>query len=337
LSYIFWGTSPDAMLRNAADANALGSAEQIEAQARRLLADERSRPQVARFFTQWLGTRSLQNANKDLYVFPHFNEEVRAGLIAEEEAFVEHVVFDGTGQFPELFAADYVFANQITGAFYGLSIPPAGSAMELVGTAQNPERGGLLTLGSVLASHAHSMETSPVKRGVMVRERILCQELLPPPLNVDTTPPGLDPSLTTRERFGRHTADPTCNSCHRLIDSIGFGFEQFDGVGAFRTEENGIPVDGSGEVAGLEAGASEVTSFNGPRELSLVLAESPTAQACLARQFAQFARGFHARETDACVADIAEQFQAALDIQELMVSVAQSPSFLVRSAGEAAP
>jgi hypothetical protein len=223
------------------------------------------------------------------------------------------------------------------GTFYGLTTPPAGTALELVSTSGNPERGGLLTLGSVLGSHAHSMETSPVKRGVFVRERLLCQELPDPPINVDTTPPGLDPTLTTRERFAKHTADAACTPCHALIDPIGFGFETYDGVGAYRTEENGLPVDDSGEVTELETGSADSVSFSGPQQLADMLAASPTAQACLATQYMRFVRGFVEPHGDICVADVAEQFVASLSLQELLASVVKDQSFSVKAKTEDAP
>src|SRR5690606_30112534 len=115
------------------------------------------------------------------------------------------------------------------------------------------QRGGILRTGALMAAHAHAMESAPVLRGVFVRKRLMCQELPPPPPDIDTTPPGLDPTLTTRERFSRHSDDPLCESCHRLIDPIGFSFEAYDGAGGFRELDNGSPIDVSGRMVALES------------------------------------------------------------------------------------
>src|SRR6185295_5842377 len=125
---------------------------------------------------------------------------------------------------------------------YGLSAA-AGPSVGLVPVTPDSHRGGLLTLGSVLASHAHAMDSSPIKRGVFVRRRLLCQSLPDPPANIDTTPPPLDRTKTTRDRFAEHTSNSACKQCHQYIDGVGFGFEGYDGAGAYRTTENGASID----------------------------------------------------------------------------------------------
>jgi hypothetical protein len=184
-----------------------------------------------------------------------------------------------------------------------------------------------------MASHAHSNESSPIRRGLFVRDRILCQELPPPPANLDTTPPGLDFSLTTRERFAQHTADAACASCHRFIDGVGFGLEGFDGVGAFRTTENGKPLDTSGSLVGLESlSGGDVHEFDGPRELSSLLAESESAQACVARQYYRFARGYKEEAgSDCSVNKLGDDFKAGgLKLSDLLVAPVRLKDFLVR-------
>ena len=143
------------------------------------------------------------------------------------------------------------YANASLAGFYGLQAQ--GSDWQQLPVAADSGRGGILGMGAVLASQAHSNESSPIKRGVFVRGRLLCQDLPPPPPDVDATPPGLDPSLTTRERFAVHDSNPACSGCHRYIDGVGFGFEGFDGVGARRTTENGHAVDMSGTETGFAA------------------------------------------------------------------------------------
>src|SRR6185295_7694699 len=162
-----------------------------------------------------------------------FDDTVRKAMVEEQDAFVASAVFDSTGKLDELFNADYVFASLPLARFYGLAGGGA-TATKIPGrtTPAAGPRGGLLLLGSVLGMHAHSNESSPVRRGVFVRNRLLCQTLPAPPENLNIMPPGLDPTLTTRARFARHSTDDLCKSCHRFIDPVGFGFERYDGVGA---------------------------------------------------------------------------------------------------------
>jgi hypothetical protein len=199
-------------------------------------------------------------------------------------------------------------------------------------------RGGLLSLGGVNTAHAHPNESSPIKRGVFVRQRLLCQELAPPPPDIDTTPPGLDPKLTTRERFAKHTASAACSGCHQFIDDVGFGFERFDGIGAYREGENGKPVDASGKIKGLASLADPTTKeFTGPRELGRILAETPAPQPCAATQYFRFTRGMKEKGVDACAAQsLAAAFQGdGLDLQKLMVAPLTQKSFLIRRAAVA--
>lgn len=321
LSYTFLGVGPDERMLDLA---AKGSFD-VEAEARALLADPRSHAQVGRFFHQWLDTGALLSANKDKAIYPTFTDAVREGLAAEEKAFVNHVVFDGSHTFKELLTADYVFANPAVAGFYGLS----GEGK----IAAGPQRGGILTLGSVLASHAHANESSPIRRGKFVRERILCQDLLPPPPSADTTPPGLDATLTTRERFAKHTSNAACASCHQFIDGVGFSFERYDGVGAYRETENGKPIDASGVIKGresLESGTSE--AFDGPKGLAALLAKSETAPKCFATQWFRFARGMKEDGAEVCAARAlgAKFLEKNQDIRELMVAAVTQRSFLVR-------
>jgi hypothetical protein len=129
-----------------------------------------------------------------------------------------------------------------------------------------------------------------VQRGKFVREQLLCQLLPPPPPDVDTTPPDPDPNATTRERFQQHRAEARCDSCHRLLDNLGFGLEAFDYLGRFRSEENGMPVDATGVV--VDAGDPSLDgAFDGALELTSKLAQSPQVEACLATQWFRYTMG----------------------------------------------
>jgi hypothetical protein len=199
--------------------------------------------------------------------------------------------------------------------------------------ATGATRGGLLTLGAVVGMHAHSNESSPVRRGLFVRSRLLCQTLPLPPADVDTTPPGLDPSLTTRARFDRHSSDPKCQGCHKLIDLVGYGFERYDGVGAYRAQEAGMDIDAGGKLYGLEdLGAGTMQEFNGPIELGKILSTSANAQACLARQLYRYARGGENGGKDSCaISKLQGVFRdSGFDLQRLLLEVVRGKSFGTR-------
>ena len=331
LSYLYWGTMPDQNLFDAAGKGELRSVSQLEAQARRLLADARAVDQLDAFGEQWLGSDSTLTAFKDKTIYPSFSDGVRKAMMEEQKRFFGNVALSTEGKFSELYQADYVFANEELARFYGLT-PQGGDYAKIPATPAS-QRGGLLGLGSVLTALAHSNESSPIKRGKFVRDRLLCQDLPPPPANLDTTPPGLDPKLTTRARFAKHTASPACSSCHQFIDGVGFGFEGFDGVGALRTAENGTPVDLSGNLRGKED-LSDATDdkFNGTQELSDLLADSPTAQSCLTLQFYRYGRGYEESTKDACsLSKLQQGFESKdLTVKELLIKLALLDSFTTR-------
>jgi hypothetical protein len=255
---------------------------------------------------------------------------------AEEDAFVTNVVFDSTKKFPELFTADYTFVNDRLAALYGLPAP--GSAtVKKVPLPAGTKRGGLLTLGMFLMGHGRTDESSPTQRGHLIRASLLCNDVPPPPPGVDATIKPGTPGKTARQQIEALTGTGTCAACHTLMNPIGFGLEGFDGAGLERTLDNGEPVDTSGAINGLPGpnGPQSVT-FNGPRELSNIIAASDQAKACLATSFHRFARGFASRNEDAgAVQKLGQDFVARnLDIPELFVQVALQDSFVTRRSAE---
>ncbi|MFO0589477.1 MAG: DUF1592 domain-containing protein [Polyangiaceae bacterium] len=304
LSYLFWGTMPDAELTNAANQGKLGTPEEIASQAARLLSDPRSDAVLDRFVDQWLLVGNILNVPKDTSVYPGFTPDIRAAMRDEIRAFYRGVLRGEAPTLPLLFTADKSHMSPDLAAFYGL---PAGAVgpdglvtVDLAGT----ERTGLLGQGALLASHAHPNDSSPIHRGKLVRTRLLCQKLPPPPAGFNVQPPPLDPSLTTRERYIEHSKSEPCKSCHSLMDPIGFGFERFDGVGRLRAEENGKPIDAAGEI--VSSPSSDAT-FDGTAGLSKVLAESPDTGACYALQWVRFAYGIEEGVDTTCLVGDVEQ------------------------------
>lgn len=329
LSYFLWGTMPDDALLDAADAGALDTVAGVEAQARRLLADARARPRLEDFAVQWLGVESLATLPRSAELAPHFGAEVRRAALAETRRFVSHVVFDGSHRFAELLTAGYTFAAGPTAALYGLGDLPGRDLRRV--DYPDDRRAGLLGHASVLASYAHSDQTSPIRRGLFVRRRLLCQTLPPPPPDAGGVPE-VDPGATTRERFRQHTANPFCHSCHQYIDDVGFGFERFDAIGRWRETENGHAIDALGNMNDVEAlGDGTDAPYASLPELGHLLAESERARACFVTQVHRFAHGRLESPADRCaLAALTERFAATDDVRELLVAVVTAPEYLLR-------
>ncbi len=329
LSYTFWGTMPDQALFDAAKSGALSTQAGVEEQARRLLADPRGRETMGVFALQWLGVERILTADKSATLFPMVNEGLRQAMAEETRSFVTHVIFDSSHTFDELLTADYTFADQALASFYG--IPNVSGGTQKV--ASPPERmAGILGHASVLASYAHSDQSSPIRRGLFVREYLLCQEFGQPPPSAGGVPE-VDPNATTRERFRQHTANEVCYSCHQYIDDLGFGFENFDAVGQYRTSDSGQPIDANGDMNDVEKlGSKTHAPFTNISELSGILASSRQAKTCFAQQYGRFATGRLETAADLCAEEeIDARFEASgYDVRELLVAVVSAPSFLVR-------
>jgi hypothetical protein len=319
---------PDDALFAAADADALRAPDAIEREARRMLDDPRARGPVRDFALMWLGVEALRTAPKNADLYPLFDEAVRAAMEEETARFVEHVVFESTGRYDELVTADYTFVNAALAPVYDMSAPSGDAGFARVDHTDG-RRAGLLGHASLLARYAHSDQSSPIQRGVFLRRNLLCQTFAQPPADAGGVP-DVDPSATTRERFAAHTANAACASCHQFIDPVGFGFEHFDAIGAWRETESGHPVDASGsldDVNGLGTGTT--APFSSLPELGAILAASDAAETCFARQYYRFARGARETASDRCAVKSLEDafLESGGDIRELMVRVFTSPDF----------
>jgi hypothetical protein len=335
LSYFLWGSMPDDELFAAAEAGRLAGPDEVAAEARRMLADPRARAMVARFHEEWLDyDRVLAvGRGKSAQYFPEWSADYAPLMLEEARAFVGHVVFDDpAGDLTTLLTAPYTFVNARLGSFYGLEGAPAGEAF---GRVEAGGRAGLLTLGALLAFHAHSDQTSPVHRGQLVRERLLCDPVPPPPPEVTISVPAVDAGATARERFAQHSRGAACAGCHAKLDPIGFGFENFDGVGRFRaTEPGGAPVDAAGELKGTDVDGQ----FVGAAELAARLARSGQVRDCYVAQWFRFAHGRgEEAEADRCtLATLREAFGASGgNVRELLVAMTRTDAFLFRPAAGA--
>jgi hypothetical protein len=326
LSYLFWNSMPDDQLILSAKGDELRTKEQILTQATRLLADSRTHEAVANFHAQWLGLDGLDGITKSASVYPSWNESVRAAMRTETEMFLDDVMWNGPADLPTLLSAPYTFLNAPLAIFYGMKAP-SGDGFQR--SALDPkQRSGLLTQGSLLSINAHSNQTSPVTRGKFIRQRFFCQDPPPPPPNVMAIAPDLDPSLTTRQRFAAHSVQASCAACHQLMDPIGLGFENYDGVGEYRSLENGRAVDASGSLVQTDVNGP----FNGVPSLIDKLKESEEVRDCLVTQWFRFGYGRSETNDDACsLRSLEDQFDASgSNIKALLLALSQTDAFLYR-------
>jgi hypothetical protein len=341
LSYTYWGTMPDDTLLASAARGELAQPSQIEAQVRRLLADARGRAHVADFFFEWTESARAYVASKDLAVFAgrlKDNADVDAivtAMKAEEDAFVNHVVFDSSKKFGELFSANYTFANDRLASYYGLPVPGTGDLATQVPINPSSARGGLLTLGMFLFGHARTDQSSPVQRGHLIRANFFCSEIPPPPAGVDATVKPGTPGKTGREQIEALTGSGQCATCHSLMNPVGFALEAFGGAAEERVMDNGEPVDTTGQLKDVP-GLAAMVPFNGAKELANIIAGSAQAQACLASSYHRYTRGFAATGDDlVAVRDLSDQFvKDDMELPELFLRVALQDSFSSRRSVE---
>jgi hypothetical protein len=328
LSYLLWGTMPDAVLVAAADANQLSTDDQIQAQVARMMADPRAHAQVAHFNEQWLLLDKMANMTKSTTAFPTYSPTLAPAMREETDRFLEEVVWGQAGDLHELLTASYTFVNGPLAQFYGVAGPSGSTTWQKV--AMDPaKRAGVLTEGGVMAMLGKADQTSIVHRGKFVREQLLCGIMPAPPPNVPMLPP-VSQTATTRQRQEQHVTDPACSGCHRLMDPIGFGFEKYDGVGLWRETESGQPIDDSGEVQDSDVQGP----FVGAAQLGQKLAQSTDVENCVVVSWFHYGYGRAETTDDQCVlSSLRQQFQGAgYKFQDLVVALTKTPAFRYRRA-----
>jgi Protein of unknown function (DUF1592)/Protein of unknown function (DUF1588)/Protein of unknown function (DUF1585)/Protein of unknown function (DUF1595)/Protein of unknown function (DUF1587) len=330
LSFFLWSSMPDAPLLAAAENGSLTDPAVLEAQARRLLADPKSADTTRGFYLQWLEI-SVKGAAKSPDLYPTFNPALAQNMEDEVVQFAQSITRDPKAGLQELLTSNRGFVNTALGTLYGV----AGAGADLSPTTLDPvQRPGILARAGFLTMTSNAYEGDPTKRGSVIRRRVLCQSLAPPPANVPTLPPPA-PDATVRERHAAHIMLNPCNACHRLTDLIGFGFGNYDAIGRFQTLESGKSIDPSGTIVALDGGDHD---FAGPAALMPLLASSAEVQTCVTKQWLRFA--FDRLETvadDASLQQIFDRFQGShYNFTELLVALAKSRSFSYRapSAGE---
>jgi hypothetical protein len=327
LSFLLWGSVPDQALLDAAAENALATPDDVEREARRLLADNRARRGLLHFYLQWLELSDFSLVEKDRVLFSRWDDELRDELGRETSRFLEAILWEDDARFETLMTAPYTFANAVLSDFYELPIEnPDATELTRKAFGAGVPRAGLLTHGSILSTQAKANQTDPIHRGKFLRTQFFCTEPPPPPPDLVVSPPVLDPRKTTRDRFADHRADDSCAGCHDLLDPAGLLFEHYDAIGRYRDTENGVPIDATGYLA-----ETDVTgAIDGVPELAGRLAESGEVRRCVIKQWFRYTFGRGETPSDACTLDKLEQVFVSTrgDLNELIVALTQTDPFL---------
>jgi hypothetical protein len=326
LSYLLWNTTPDEALFAAASAGELMTVESAASHAARMLADERASAMWSSFADQWLGTDGALTIERDPAKYPGFSPELRVALAAQTGRFFDAVARRGDGLLSTLLTSSRAPLSPPLFELYGLG--PASGAADAWQDVELPpgERAGLLTLAPFMATNAHADQTSLVRRGFMIRTKLLCTVPPPPPPDVDADVPAVDPSLTARERFALHRSNPVCAGCHALMDPLGLPFELYDALGRYRTVEGTRPIDASGELTGT---GSQDGVVSGPLELVGKLAAADEVAECVTKQFFRYAFGRVESDGDeTTLAALTESFRANnRHLATLLAAMASSDAF----------
>ncbi len=328
LSYLLWSTLPDPELSRLADEGRLHEPAVLKAQTLRLLADERARALFDGFGAQWLGLDSLAGKTFDAKKFPEMTPGLRTAMYDEARLLFESILRDNLS-LTTFISADYTFLNETLAAIYGLKHPGLDGTMRKL-PLSDPNRGGILGMPGILATTSFATRTSAVKRGVWVLEQVLGEHVPPAPPNV----PALEKQdaqqvsrMTLRQRTELHRSNPVCANCHRILDPIGFGLENFDAIGRWRDrDESGGPIDAAGELPGGK-------SFDSPAELKALIASRQDDLArSLTEKFLAYALGRQLDGYDHIVVDQMLKTLLADDcrMQTLILETVTSYPFLNR-------
>jgi len=329
ISYFLWSSMPDDPLFAAAKAGNLHEQGTLTSHVARMLADPKAQALIDNFAGQWLFIRKIDEVTPDPTLFPKFDASLRAALKSETQLLFREVAFHGLPA-DQLLSAPFTFANDRLAQYYGL--PPVGSTtpvrVDLSGTTQ---RRGLLSHGGLLTVNSHADRTSPVLRGKYVLTELLCKTIAPPPPTVNTkVAADSTGTKTLRQVLEAHAQIPLCASCHNQMDPIGFGMENYDAVGAYRTKDGTLPIDSTGMLPSGQM-------FSGLVDLAKIIGSDPAFPTCMATKLYTYALGRGVDQTDPNNLDVptldavSNGFASnGLKFQDLVTRIVLSPTFLNR-------
>lgn len=325
LSFLLTGRRPDPTLLQAVEKSNFETPSDVLRETERMLSSDLAKAELKRFIDGWLDMAPISEAPKVPDVFPDFTPAVVAAMQQEYDQFITTQLKGGEGKLSDFMTATSTNIPSALAPIYGSDLSG--------GVLNQQHRRGVLSLPGLLTFHSADYHSGPVERGLLVRRQLLCQYIPGPPASVldiiaknpvDTA----DATKTTRQKFEVHVNEDSCRVCHSSFDPIGFGLEQMDGLGRFRTMENGLPVDSSGELTGADVGGK----FEGPAQLSTLLSQSKLLESCMVEHFFKFAQARPPTTEDACVVqNWANDFaHSGGTIKNLVLSYVVHPNFANR-------
>jgi hypothetical protein len=336
LALYLWRSIPDQTLMDAATGGNLTTASDVATQATRMLADSKAQSALSDFADQWLDIENMDAVTKDTQ-FTKWTASVASDLHTESlTTFTKAVLANSS--YTSLLTSSSSYINGNLASFYGLSGSPTFNTATTVNTAANP-RMGILSQGSVLSMHAHTSLPSPTKRGRMIRQQILCEEVPDPPASVGgmpiPPPPANITTGTTRGAYLMHvSANTVCNDCHQYMDWIGFGFDNYDATGVYYTQENGSTIDPSGQFIPMPNSTDITGTFKNMSDMITQLSQSQQVNQCFALEEIRYALLRAETDADACSAQaIYKAFSAgnSFNISTLITAIVSSNSFMYRT------
>lgn len=284
ISFGLWDSIPDRLLLEAASTGRLVDRDQVVAQANRMLSDPRSESKLREFFLRWMKIDRVPDIRKDQDLFPDFTPQIAHDLRTSIELHLEEFLVSESANYRDLLLSDSLYLNGRLAKFYGVDLPPDAPFQKV--SLDPAARAGLLTHPYLLSDFSYSATSSPIHRGLFVARSVLGRTMRPPPEAVTPLTSQSQPNLTTRERIALQTGHESCQSCHSLINPLGFTLEQFDAVGRFRTEEKGKLILTTGSY---RTRSGDTVQFDGARNLATYLAESSEAHGAFVQQLFHFA------------------------------------------------
>lgn len=287
LSFALWDSLPDRNLLDAAARGELNSPEHVATHAQRMLDDPRTRTKLREFMLHWMKLDNDIELSKDAKVVPEFSPEVISDLRTSLELFVDEVLWSERSDFRELLRADYLMLNRPLAEVYAPEFAKSqGDRLQdqFVKVPCGADRSGVLTHPYLMSTFAYHASSSPIHRGLFIARNILGRAIKAPPEAITPIAPELHAGLSTRERVNLQTSPAFCQSCHSMINSLGFSLENYDLIGRFRVEEKSKPVDSSGTYRDR---LGKLVNFNGSRELATFLVDSPEVQTAFVMQLFQ--------------------------------------------------
>jgi hypothetical protein len=321
LAATLWASVPDDVLLDAAAKDALSTPAGTMAQAQRMLADPRAHRSVAAFVDQLYDAFDLGQAAKDTTMFPAYTPTLQAAMMTELELRVDDMVFTQKGDYLSLLESTSTFANKELATFYGVPLTATDNGFHKIDLPAGTPRVGILGSAGLLAGHGHEQLTSPTHRGKFVREMLLCETIPPPPPGVPPLPQTAPPGSTVRQVMTTHRSAAQCSACHALMDPIGFGMENFDTTGQYRTMDNGQTIDASGQLDNVQ--------FNGLAQLGKAVRENAVTGPCAVSKVYENALGRLPVDVDqAALNSLIGQFtKSGNKIDQLLVNLVANDGF----------